>query len=154
MSLRKSCSWLNAVENFFSKLTRQRLQQGVFRSIADLQAAIDRYVAATNDDPKPFVWTKDANGILKRVTRANQALASEHQLSLFRGGSNRQRACGCDRRRASRGEACSFDKGSRDKPANAPTLLMEQHPYPGLGCFKEIQTIFKCARFFTIKSMT
>jgi len=74
----KSCSWLNAVANFFSKLTRQRLQRGVFRSIVDLQAAINRYVAATNDDPKPFVWTKDADGILERVTRANQALESQH----------------------------------------------------------------------------
>ena len=35
-----SASWLNAVENFFSKLTRQRIRRGVFRSIADLQTAI------------------------------------------------------------------------------------------------------------------
>jgi hypothetical protein len=33
-----SASWLNAVENFFSKMTRQRIRRGVFRSIADLQA--------------------------------------------------------------------------------------------------------------------
>src|SRR5205085_5406792 len=32
-----SASWLNAVENFFSKMTRQRIRRGVFRSIADLQ---------------------------------------------------------------------------------------------------------------------
>jgi hypothetical protein len=31
----------------------------VFRSVADLQAAINRFVAETNHDPKPFVWTAD-----------------------------------------------------------------------------------------------
>jgi transposase len=36
-----SASWLNAVENFFSKMTRQRIRRGVFRSFADLQAAIN-----------------------------------------------------------------------------------------------------------------
>ena len=36
-----SASWLNAVENFFSKMTRQRIRRGVFRSIADLQTAIN-----------------------------------------------------------------------------------------------------------------
>jgi transposase len=33
-----SCSWLNAVETFFSRLTRRRLERGGFRSIVDLQA--------------------------------------------------------------------------------------------------------------------
>ena len=37
-----SASWLNAVENFFSKMTRQRIRRGVFRSIADLQTASQR----------------------------------------------------------------------------------------------------------------
>src|SRR5580692_11768391 len=43
-----SASWLNAVENFFSKMTRQRIRRGVFRSIADLQAAINGYLAEHN----------------------------------------------------------------------------------------------------------
>ena len=55
-----SGSWLNAVETFFSALTRRRLRRGVFHSIADLQAAINRYLREHNDDPKPFVWTKSA----------------------------------------------------------------------------------------------
>src|ERR1041384_7821548 len=45
----KSGSWLNAVEGFFSKLTRQRIRRGVFRSIVDLQAAINRYLRQHND---------------------------------------------------------------------------------------------------------
>jgi len=42
-----SCSWLNAVEGFFAKLTRQRLKRGVFRSIVELQAAINRFFAGS-----------------------------------------------------------------------------------------------------------
>src|SRR5450432_2300501 len=32
-----SCSWLNAVEGYFTKLSRRRLKRGVFKSVADLQ---------------------------------------------------------------------------------------------------------------------
>jgi hypothetical protein len=41
-------SWLNAVEGFFAKLTRRRLQRGVFRSLVELQTAINRYLADHN----------------------------------------------------------------------------------------------------------
>src|SRR5689334_22264760 len=51
-----SGSWLNAVETFFSKLTRRRLRRGVFRSSIELQEAINRYIAEHNDGPAPFVW--------------------------------------------------------------------------------------------------
>ena len=64
-----SASWLNAVENFFSKMTRQRIRRGVFRSIADLQAAINGYLAEHNASPKPFVWTKSAEAILAKLDR-------------------------------------------------------------------------------------
>jgi len=64
-----SGSWLNAVENFFSALTRKRLRRGVFRSIVDLQAAINRYLDEHNDNPKPFVWTKPACDILTKLAR-------------------------------------------------------------------------------------
>ena len=59
-----SGSWLNAVENFFSTMTRQRIRHGVFHSIGDLQAAINRFLKQHNDDPKPFIWTKPVNVIL------------------------------------------------------------------------------------------
>ena len=64
-----SASWLNAVENFFSKMTRQRIRRGVFRSIADLQAAINAYLAEHNDSPKPFVWTQSAEAIMAKLDR-------------------------------------------------------------------------------------
>jgi transposase len=73
-----SCSWLNAVEGFFAKLSKRRLIRGVFRSITDLQAAINRFLAEHNRAPKPFVWTKDPDEIIAAVKRGHQALDSIH----------------------------------------------------------------------------
>jgi transposase len=73
-----SCSWANAVEGLFATLTRQRLKRGVFTSIVELQAAINRFIAETNDKPKPFVWTKSADAILAAVNRGRQALDAIH----------------------------------------------------------------------------
>jgi transposase len=50
-----SASWINAVENFFSVITRRRIRRGVFTSVADLQDAIRRYIQEHNKDPKPFI---------------------------------------------------------------------------------------------------
>jgi hypothetical protein len=50
-----SSSWLNLVERWFGELTGQRIRRGVFLSVADLQTAIAEFLAAWNDDPKPFV---------------------------------------------------------------------------------------------------
>jgi hypothetical protein len=62
-----ACSWLNAVETFFAALTKRRLQRGVFRSIVDLQAAINGFVAAHNAETKPFVWTADPDRVLAAI---------------------------------------------------------------------------------------
>jgi transposase len=56
-----SCSWLNAVETFFAKLTQRRLKRGVFHSLVALQTAINGFVDTHNRDPKPFVWKADPN---------------------------------------------------------------------------------------------
>ena len=73
-----SCSWLNAVEGFFARLSRRRLKRGVFRSVVDLQAAINRFLAETNAEPKPFTWTADPDKIIAAVRRGHQALNSIH----------------------------------------------------------------------------
>ena len=62
-----SCSWLNAVEGFFSKITRQAIRRGVFRSVNDLIATIDRYIESANEDPKPFVWTATAASVMAKL---------------------------------------------------------------------------------------
>lgn len=73
-----SASWLNAVETFFAKLTKRRLKRGVFRSLSDLQAAINRFLQETNSDPKPFVWTADPTRVLAAVKRGKEKLESIH----------------------------------------------------------------------------
>jgi len=74
-----SASWLNAVEGFFARLTRRRLKRGAFCSIVELQAAINRYLAEANANPRPFQWTKDPNKIIAAVRRGHQVLDSVHQ---------------------------------------------------------------------------
>jgi len=73
-----SASWLNAVEGFFAKLTKRRLARGVFRSVEELKAAIERFLAETNLDPRPFTWTKKPATILAAVKRGHQVLDSIH----------------------------------------------------------------------------
>ena len=73
-----SCSWANAVETFFATLTRRRLQRGAFHSLVDLQAAINRYLAEHNRQPKPFVWTADPDRIIAAARRGYQVLDSIH----------------------------------------------------------------------------
>ncbi len=73
-----SCSWLNAVEGFFAKLTNRRLKRGIFHSVVDLQAAINRFVAENNEKPKPFTWTAEPDKIIAGAKRGDQALESHH----------------------------------------------------------------------------
>ena len=73
-----SCSWLNAVEGYFAKLAKRRLKRGIFQSVAELEAAINRFIAETNGDPKPFVWTKNPNKIIAAVKRGFHVLDSIH----------------------------------------------------------------------------
>ncbi len=67
-----SASWLNAVEGFFARLTRRRLQRGVFHSLVDLQAAINRFLTDHNQSPKPFIWTADPDTIIAAANRGYQ----------------------------------------------------------------------------------
>ena len=73
-----SASWLNAVEGFFAILTKRRLKRGVFRSVADLQAAINRFLDDHNSRSKPFEWVADPDKIIAAVRRGHQVLDSIH----------------------------------------------------------------------------
>jgi transposase len=64
-----SASWLNLVECWFALLSRRRLARGAFTSTGDLEVAILAYIAETNTNPKPFVWSKSADDILASVAR-------------------------------------------------------------------------------------
>lgn len=71
-----SASWLNAVETWFSQLSRRAIYRGVFTSVTELRSAIKQYIQAHNEHAaKPFQWTKSAQAILDAVERARTAHA-------------------------------------------------------------------------------
>jgi hypothetical protein len=59
-------------------LTRRPGKRTRFRSVVDLQAAINRFLAEHNDSPKPFVWAADPDKIIAAVKCGHQALESIH----------------------------------------------------------------------------
>jgi len=60
-------SWLNLVERWFAELTNKQIRRGVHRTVQDLETAIDAFIEAHNEDPKPFTWTKSADAILATI---------------------------------------------------------------------------------------
>ncbi len=73
-----SASWLNLVECWFALLTTRQLARGSFRSTRALEQAIKSYIASTNAEPKPFIWTKSADEILESVARYCQRTSDSH----------------------------------------------------------------------------
>jgi transposase len=73
-----SSSWLNLVERWFRELTEKRVRRGNFESVPDLIAAIEEYLAASNADPKPFVWHTSAQAILDKLARCKAIYETVH----------------------------------------------------------------------------
>jgi transposase len=71
-----SSSWLNLVERFFALIIEDAIRRGVFKSVAEPEAAIAAYLTNHNATSKPFVWTKSADVILSKVGRARAALTA------------------------------------------------------------------------------
>lgn len=69
-----SCSWLNLIERWFAELTNKRIRRDSFFSVDDLTAAINEFLAAWNQNPKPFVWTATVDSILAKLARCRQTL--------------------------------------------------------------------------------
>lgn len=69
-----SCSWLNLIERWFAELTNKRIRRDSFFSVGDLEAAIQDFLAAWNESPKPFVWTATVDSILAKLARCRQTL--------------------------------------------------------------------------------
>lgn len=62
-----SGSWLNLVERWFGELTNRKLRRSAHRSVKALEDDVNAWIAAWNDNPKPFVWTKTADEILTNL---------------------------------------------------------------------------------------
>jgi transposase len=73
-----SASWLNLVERFFAEITHNRIRRGVFKTVAELEAAIVAYLAHRNQQPHPFTWTASVETIIEKVRRAKATLETLH----------------------------------------------------------------------------
>jgi len=69
-----SSSWLNLIERWFGELTSKRIRRDSFLSVEDLIAAIDEFLAAWNENPRPFVWTATVESIVAKLARCRQTL--------------------------------------------------------------------------------
>jgi len=72
-------SWLNLVERWFATLTERCIRRGTHRSTRELKVAIQEYLDVNNANPKPFMWTKTADEILRSVANfCNRISGSGH----------------------------------------------------------------------------
>lgn len=69
-----SSSWLNMVAIFFGRLTDKAIRRGIFHNVPDLIDAIQTYLVAHNQDPKPFPWTATTDQVLEKVRRGRVTL--------------------------------------------------------------------------------
>jgi transposase len=71
-------SWMNLVERWFSALTTKQLRRGAHRSVRELVAAIQEFIAVHNETGKPYVWVKTADEILASIARFAQRTLQAH----------------------------------------------------------------------------
>ena len=69
-----SGSWLNLVERLFAEVTQRCVRRGSHTAVRALEKAMLDYLDRRNRDPKPFVWTADADLILGKVARLSKRI--------------------------------------------------------------------------------
>ena len=60
-------SWLNMVEGWFSILTEKQIKRNSFHGVRALTKAINEFVAEYKKSPHSFVWTANADDILRKI---------------------------------------------------------------------------------------
>jgi transposase len=70
-----SGSWLNLVERLFAEVTERCVRRGSHTAVRMLEKAMLDYLDQRNKDPKPFVWTADADLILGKVERLSKRIS-------------------------------------------------------------------------------
>ena len=76
-------SWLSLVERWFALLTTKQIRRGAFRSVPQLKAAIQAFIDAHHENPKPFVWSKTADEILASIARFAERTADARAAQLL-----------------------------------------------------------------------
>src|SRR6202790_2928844 len=77
-----SGSWVNQVERWFAEITQKRIRRGSFTSVRSLEKAIQEYLDHNNENPKPFLWTADADLILGKIQRFCERISNSRKSSL------------------------------------------------------------------------
>jgi len=70
-----SGSWLNLVERLFAEVTERCVRRGSHTAVRSLEKAMLDYLNQRNKDPKPFVWTADADLILGKIARLSKRIS-------------------------------------------------------------------------------
>src|SRR5271154_2260810 len=78
-----SSSWLNLVERWFRELTEKTIRRGSFVSVPDLKQAIEEFMQAWNQNPKPFIWTASVGQIIEKIERARLKMEQINPGSTF-----------------------------------------------------------------------
>lgn len=73
-----SASWINMVERFFSKITEKMIRRSSFKNTEELNNAILDFIAVHNENPKLYVWTKDADTIIAKWIKCKETLGALH----------------------------------------------------------------------------
>jgi hypothetical protein len=58
-----------SIEAWFGILTRKSIRRGSFHTVNELVRHIGHYINHWNEDPTPFVWTKEPVDIIKKALR-------------------------------------------------------------------------------------
>jgi transposase len=71
-----SASWIHPVERLFADVTEKCVRRGSFEGVRSLEKAMWEYLENRNKNPKPFVWTADADLILGKVQRLCERISN------------------------------------------------------------------------------
>jgi hypothetical protein len=70
-----SAGWLNLVERLFAEVTDRCVRRVTHTAVRTLEKAMLNYLDRRNGNPKPFIWTADADLILGKVARLSKCIS-------------------------------------------------------------------------------
>jgi hypothetical protein len=71
-------------ERWFAELTNRKLRRSAHRSVTELESDIRKWINEWNKDPKPFMWTKNADDILETLADYCQRITGPGRESACR----------------------------------------------------------------------
>ena len=72
----KGASWINMVEAWYGNLTKKQIRRNSFRNVNDVIKAVNEFVETYQENPRPFVWTANADEIIRKVAKLRMLQAT------------------------------------------------------------------------------